>query len=192
MNSNIEIEAKVLLSEEEYNKIIVHFHLDRYPRIKQTNYYIDSETRVLKENGIALRIRESNDFELTLKTPLSEGLLEKNQNITWREYESLEKRGVFPEGQIKSFLEVLGFNIDKLKILASLTTERIEIHYKDGLMSLDRNVYNNQIDYELEMEQTSMDGAEELIKDLLKEVGIEEHAFNHVSKQARAINALTK
>ncbi len=192
MSSNIEIEAKVLLSEEDYEKVINHLHLDRYRRVRQTNFYIDSESRILKKNGIALRIRENEEFNLTLKTPLSEGLLEKNQTISWREYDALDKRGVFPEGPIKNFLEILGIAVDQLKIIASLQTERIELNYKDGLLSLDRNAYSNQVDYELEMEHTSMAGAEELIKELLNEIGIKEFTFNRVSKQARAIDALKK
>ena len=126
MQSNIEIEAKVLLSEEEYLTLIKYLHLERYKKIKQTNHYVDSVDRKLKANDIALRIRENEDFVLTLKTPLSEGLLEKNQTISWRDYSDLEEQGIFPNGDIKNFLEICGFNPLELKVLASLTTYRIE------------------------------------------------------------------
>ena len=109
MQSNIEIEAKVLLSEEEYLTLIKYLHLERYKKIKQTNHYVDSVDRKLKANDIALRIRENEDFVLTLKTPLSEGLLEKNQTISWRDYSDLEEQGIFPNGDIKNFLEICGF-----------------------------------------------------------------------------------
>ena len=72
MGSNIEIEAKVLVSKEEYNQVIKNLHLDTYYKFKQTNYYIDSDEYDIKKNGFALRVREKNqEFELTLKTPLS-------------------------------------------------------------------------------------------------------------------------
>ena len=48
MGSNIEIEAKVLVSKDEYNQIIKNLHLDTYYKFKQTNYYIDSDEYDIK------------------------------------------------------------------------------------------------------------------------------------------------
>ena len=192
MHSNIEIEAKVLLTKEQYSLVVSYLHLERYKKIKQTNHYIDSTSRVLKDNDFALRIREKDDFVLTLKTPLSEGLLEKNQTLSWREYDALEDQGVFPVGNIKSFLELCGFNTRELKVLASLTTHRIEFEYEDGLVCLDENIYGKNekiVDYELEIEAISMERAEELIKNLLSAAGINEFKFNTLSKQRRALEA---
>ncbi len=192
MNSNIEIEAKVLLTAEQYDLLVNHLGLDKYRKVRQTNYYIDSKERILKHNDIALRIREKEDFMLTLKTPLSEGLLEKNQVISWREYENFERTNVFPTGDIKLFLEMLGFNPNQLEILATLHTERIEMNVEDGLLSLDRNTYSNTTDYEIEVEASSMDRAEEICRKVLSEVGITDFKFNTLSKQNRAMNALNK
>lgn len=195
MHSNIEIESKVLLTEEEYLTLVSYLHLERYKRIKQVNHYIDSPSRTLKSNDFALRVRELDDFVLTLKTPLSEGLLEKNQSLTWREYDALEDEGIFPDGEIKDFLENCGFNVRELKVLASLTTYRIEFEYENGIVSLDENYYgeNNEIkDYELEFSSTSMEKAMEYTKQLLSEAKIKFRKFNTHSKQTRAIAAITK
>jgi uncharacterized protein YjbK len=192
MHSNIEIEAKVLLQKEQYDQVVSYLHLERYKKIKQTNHYIDSTSRVLRDNDFALRVREKDDFVLTLKTPLSEGLLEKNQTLSWREYDALEDESIFPIGNIKSFLELCGFNTRELQVLASLTTYRIEFEYEDGLVSLDENHYGKNgkvVDYELEIESASMERAEELVKRLLQEAGITEFKFNTLSKQARALEA---
>ena len=192
MHSNIEIEAKVLLQKEQYDQVVSYLHLERYKKITQTNHYIDSTSRVLRDNDFALRVREKDDFVLTLKTPLSEGLLEKNQTLSWREYDALEDESIFPVGNIKSFLELCGFNTRELQVLASLTTYRIEFEYEDGLVSLDENHYGKNgkiVDYELEIESTSMERAQELIKRLLQEAGITEFKFNTLSKQARALEA---
>lgn len=192
MHSNIEIEAKVLLQKEQYDQVVSYLHLERYKKITQTNHYIDSTSRVLRDNDFALRVREKDDFVLTLKTPLSEGLLEKNQTLSWREYDALEDESIFPVGNIKSFLELCGFNTRELKVLASLTTYRIEFEYEDGLVSLDENHYGKNgkiVDYELEIESTSMERAQELIKRLLQEAGITDFKFNTLSKQARALEA---
>ena len=45
------------------------------------------------------------------------------------------------------------------------------------------------VDYELEIEATSMERAEELIKNLLSAAGINEFKFNTLSKQRRALEA---
>lgn len=189
MSTNIEIESKVLLSKTDFEKVINVLHAERYKRIRQINHYIDTEDQALRRLGCALRIREKDDFVLTLKTPLSEGLLEKSQTISWKQYELLEKNNIFPDGNIKTFLEILGIKIDDLKILTSLTTDRIDIPYKEGLLSLDKNIYSGYYDYELEMEQTSIQYAEECLKEIcaLAEVPC---VFNTFSKQARAMNAL--
>ena len=192
MSSNIEIEAKVLLNVEEYEKIIDVLSLVKYRKVKQINYYIDTKDRFLKKNGIALRVREKDDFELTLKTPLSEGLLEKSEAITWRDFELLQDKNIFPEGNIKNFLSILGVKINELTILTCLQTERIDFQYKDGKISLDKNTYSGVVDYELEIEHTSMDKAQALTEEILKECGIEKKPQNHISKQARALNTLNK
>ena len=191
MSTNIEIESKVLLTKDDFEKVLDALRADRYKRIRQVNHYIDSEDQALRRLGCALRIREKDDFVLTLKTPLSEGLLEKSQTISWRQYDRLAKNNTFPDGDIKNFLEILGIKIEELKILTSLTTDRIEIPYKEGLLSLDTNVYSGNTDYELEMEQTSIQYAEECLQEICALANVP-CVFNTFSKQARAMNALKK
>ncbi len=191
MSTNIEIESKVLLNKDNFEKVIETLHADRYKRVKQINHYIDSKHQTLRRLGCALRIREKDDFVLTLKTPLSEGLLEKSQTITWKEYELFAKDKIFPEGPIKTFLEILGIKVSELEILTSLTTDRIEITYKEGTLSLDRNSYSNTIDYELEMEHTSIQHAQDCLVEVCKMADVP-CEFNLDSKQARAMKALKK
>ena len=193
MSSNIEIEAKVLLTENQYETIIEKLNLIKFRKIKQTNYYIDTPDRFLKKNGIALRIREKGEeFELSLKTPLSEGLLEKNEKISWRDFEHLNQKHIFPEGNISKFLSILGVNVDDLRILTSLCTERISIDYDTYGLALDKNTFSDITDYELEIESSSMDHAQEAVKNILESCNITSFEFNNVSKQARALNALKK
>lgn len=193
MSSNIEIEAKVLLLKDEYNAIIEKLNLQKYRKIKQTNHYIDTPDRYLKKNGIALRIREKDEeFELTLKTPLSEGLLEKNENISWRDFENLSERQIFPDGNIRKFLLILGVKVSDLKVLTSLCTERINVEFEGFELALDKNIYSNIVDYELEVESSSIERAQQEIENILNECDIKNFSFNKVSKQARALNALEK
>lgn len=190
MANAIEIEAKALVRSEDYKKLAKLFAA--YPRHTQTNYYIDSDDLTLAKNGIALRVREKKgEYELTLKTPLSEGLLEKNCVISLSQFEDFRSNGVFPKGDTSRFLTMLGFDVDRLKILISLTTERTDIEYKGGLLSLDRNSYLDTVDYEIEFEYNSLSGAEAIMKELFEQNDIPLE-FNHVSKTVRAMRALGK
>ena len=134
MSNAIEIEAKALVSQDDYRKLSKLFPSS--PRYTQTNYYIDSDDRILNKEGIALRIREKDgNYELTLKTPLSQGLLEKNAPITKAQFEEFRDHNVFPKGDLVRFLTMLDIDINTLKILTSLTTDRIDVEYEGGLLS---------------------------------------------------------
>ena len=190
MSNAIEIEAKALVSAEEYKKLAKAFRGS--PRYVQTNHYIDTEDRYLAKEGIAIRIREKGQaYELTLKTPLSEGLLEKNAPITYTQFAELRDFGEFPKTDITRFLIQLDIDVTKLKILTSLTTERIDVEYKGGLLSLDRNTYSGKTDYEIEFEYNSLNGAKKIMKDLFDENGIEVH-FSEQTKVHRAMAAIGK
>jgi len=190
MSTNIEIEAKALVKENDYKKFVKEFAKVSKKPYEQINYYVDDVDNNISNFGISLRIRKKvNDFELTLKTPLSEGLLEKNQNITINEFKALKENKAFPDGDIKRFLIMLGFDIDKLKIMASLKTTRIDIEYKDGLLSLDKNEYSKKVDYEIEYEYNSKNGAISILKNLFKKLKVD-YKENHDSKVVRAFNAI--
>lgn len=190
MSNAIEIEAKALLKEEQYRLIVSKFK--DLPRYRQTNYYIDSEDRILAKEGIALRIREKDGvYELTLKTPLSQGLLEKTNIISMNQFALLRDFGDFPHADLERFLKMLDIDVSKLKILTSLSTERIDVPYEGGLLSIDRNAYSGIVDYEVEFEYNNMEEAEKILLALLKENGIEAPLSN-LSKSHRAMAALKK
>lgn len=193
MATNIEIEAKALISKEDYNLVIKHLNADKYKKIKQINYYLDTDEFQLKNLGIGLRIREKDDFVITLKAPLAEGLLEKNEQITWKQYEELRDTNSFPDCGIKEFLKMLGFNPNDLRIVSSLQTERIEIpdFEEKGSLAIDKNTYNGIIDYELELEGNSLTKAKKYLKEICEQIGIE-YKDNLYSKQARALDTITK
>ena len=188
MSNAIEIEAKALVSQDDYRKLAKLF--PDSPRYTQTNHYIDSDTRILNKEGIALRIREKNgQYELTLKTPLSQGLLEKNCVITKQQFDDFKQKGIFPKGDTSRFLTMLDIDIATLKILTSLTTDRIDVEYKGGLLSIDRNCYSGKTDYEVEFEYNNLGGAKKVLSYLFKENGIA-YTFTKASKTRRAMEAL--
>ena len=78
MATNIEIEAKVLINKDEYNRIVRKLQKNILKDKVQVNYYIDTKDFQLKNAGIGLRVRAlNNEYVMTLKVPMSEGLLEK-------------------------------------------------------------------------------------------------------------------
>ncbi len=196
MYNSIEIEAKVLLNKEQYDKLYKFLKMDDTMSFTQANYYIDSEDWDLKNNDIALRIRyvqTQKRYVLTLKTPMSEGLLEKNQELKTSDAKKMIDENIFPEGEVKDFLELLEVDTSKLKIVAHMDTLRTEIRSeeKDEVISLDQNTYGDRIDYELEVDKSGMALAQARIAELLTPLGIPV-TFNTKSKQSRAIAACCK
>ena len=192
MSNNIEIEAKVILSRQDYKKVFDTLKTKITDTHTQTNFYIDSQDRVLKKNDIALRIREYNrTYVLTCKTPLSEGLLEKNQELSEKVALEMINLNRFPSRGIQDFLELLDIDVSNLEVLASLTTRRNELSIDSSKISLDENTYGNKVDYEIEVEDSAMKLAEDRIEEILKPLGIT-YSLNKVSKQMRAIKAITE
>ena len=190
MSNAIEIEAKALITQDEYRKIVKAFPECR--RYSQTNYYIDNDERILAKEGIALRIREKGGiYELTLKTQLSQGLLEKTKTIGMNEFTNLRDFGDFPHGDLEQFLIMLDIDVTQLKILTSLTTERVDVPYKGGLLSIDRNVYSGITDYEIEFEYNNLEGAKAIMARLFQENQIPVN-FTTASKVSRAMAAIGK
>jgi uncharacterized protein YjbK len=121
---------------------------------------------------------------------MAEGLLEKTQTLSREQFEDFETHGKFPEGDISDFIESLYISPSDLKIIATLTTLRIEQEYEDLTLAIDENRYGELQDFELEMEATSMKKAQYLLKKVCEEVGID-YKENLVSKQKRAMDALS-
>lgn len=190
MSNAIEIEAKVLVGQDDYRKLAKAFPNSK--RYVQTNYYIDSDDRVLAKYGIMLRVREKGGvYEMTLKTPLSQGLLEKNCSLSEEEFDALRDKNQFPKRDIARFLTMLDLDVDSLKVLTSLTTYRIDVNYEGGLLSIDRNEYSGKIDYEIEFEYNNLDGAKKILKALLDQYGIP-CTFSEATKVHRAMAAIGK
>ncbi len=190
MSTNIEIEAKILVNEKEFNQLKSLLQIDEKMKVTQTNYYVDDPKGSLRSYGFALRIRElGQTYTLTLKSPMAEGTLEKNQQITREAYLALQNKSIFPSGLIKDFLEMFGFVTSTLKIITFLTTDRYETTFEGRHVSLDKNHYHGLVDFEIESEESSLKNAAETLKLLCEKANIVYKA-NHISKYARAIKTL--
>lgn len=186
--NNIEIESKVLLTKSNYDKIIKELDFPKISKV-QTNYYLDSHDQILKHYGMILRVRQGEQkFIFTLKAPLSEGLLEKNQTLSTKEAEDLIDHNIFPDGEIKYFLETLHISHEELSVLATLTTSRKETTYNNTTLDISQNTYGDKVDYELECDSESELKSQSTLKEICDKFKIK-FELNTISKEDRAITA---
>lgn len=173
MSQNIEIEFKNMLTEEEFYLLKRYFKIEPEQFKKQINHYFDTYSFTLKDYGSALRIREKgSQFELTLKQPAQQGLLETNQMLAASQAEEALSTGKLPEGEVKDAVMKLIQNIEPLQYFGSLTTVRAEFQYMEGLLVLDHSYYLNIEDYELEYEVTNESEGYKVFSKLLEELKI--------------------
>lgn len=135
----IEKEKKVLLSQKEYSCLLEHFGTGK-PTIKQTNYYFDTDDLSMNERNITCRIRfKDGRYKATVKKHI---IAEESSYET-----EIEVRGGIHDN---IFID-LG-----LQMRGKLTTERCTLIESDHYtVFLDRNEYQNYVDYELEIEYAS-------------------------------------
>ena len=144
MKDFLEIEYKSLLSETEFGKLKKQF--SEFPPILQTNTYFDSEDRSLYQQHISLRIRQMNgEFVLTIKHPYGEHVQEYNAEIADSKLSTLVSHP-YIEKYINPYIS------REIGVLGTLSTSRISIPFRQGVLCLDQNMYLNKIDYELEYE----------------------------------------
>ena len=190
-SNNIEIEAKVLLSKKDYERLLANIPFN--PQVKvQENYFLDSEDRELKKYGMLVRLRRREGRnKLTMKAPLSEGLLDKSQMLTDEETTALLENNIFPRGDILDFLEILHIDSSRFQVLAELTTERYEGIYEGFEINISKNIYSGTVDYELECDSDSAFNSQNTLRSLCDHFDIK-YEPNVLSKETRAINAAQK
>lgn len=172
-NKNIEIEFKNMITTDEFTALMNFLNLRSEDFSEQENHYFDTPDFLLKEKGSALRIRKKyGSFELTLKQPHPEGLLETNEDLSESEAAEMIKNGKIPREQIKKSLEELGIKTDNLRYFGSLTTKRAEKEYNKGLAVLDHSRYLNKEDFEIEFEVDDRKEGKMVFLNLLQQLNI--------------------
>lgn len=189
MSKNLEIEAKGKLTKDEYEKIINSFDKQRYQY--QTNFYIDTPQFTLSDSKLGLRIRKEKDLlELTMKVPAEEGRIEINQKISPNEFENFLFNNVFPNGEIKRYLQIFYPKIaGDFFIFATLHNQRLIIELNDGEIAIDHFTYFDQEEYEIECESSSIKNAEKVLTEFLSKYKIK-YIKNTSTKLERVINLI--
>ena len=166
MSEHLEIEFKTLVSPQDFKRLIDHFAIQKTDFFTQTNHYFDTDDFQLKAQRMGLRIRVLADRgELTLKVPAPEGLLEINNHFI--------KRNHLPtEGAVAKKLQELGIEIASIHLIGSLKTARAEKQIPQGLLALDESWYNQQHDFELELEVTEAESGKQAFQTLMADLNI--------------------
>lgn len=135
----IELEKKVLLTKAEYECLINFCGIDARSFI-QMNYYYDSDDFRMNDMGITYRIREkSGKYKSTVK-----------KHCFGVNEQSLEK-----SREAKSQFDNSFFKNKDIKLQGSLETYRTVIAPLEGIeIAIDKNIYLDFTDYELEIEYT--------------------------------------
>lgn len=153
LTDSLEIEYKSMLTNREYNVLCEHFKLTPADFLIQKNNYFDLNNR-LRAKGCSLRIREfATDAELTLKMPKDNGLMEYNQPLSKEQATTAiatRKLAVVPT--IQNALDNFHLTFEQLNLLGSLTTKRAEFDISLGKLAIDESWYQEQHDFELELE----------------------------------------
>ena len=187
---SMEYEARVMIGESEYLKIKEEYlNIGRICReFTNKNTYFDSPDLYLTHHHMVLRIREIDDLEkeLTLKIKGEDGDIEITHNIeSEEEYQKLLS-GNISNLEIEKEISSRGGDIKSLGVITTLTTERVEVEFDDHLLVIDKNFYNNKIDFNLEVESTSRELAKEYLEKVISKYGIA-YKKDYISKSRRAI-----
>ena len=188
MSKNIEMERRVMLTESQYNALFSYassFHNKK--SFILVNHYFDDEYLSLRKAHHMLRIRNINDnqYELTLKVKGDNGDLEINEPISLDKVNELIKRFDYKNNDIMDRVRLV--TSKEIKYITSLKTERIEIHFPNYLLVLDKNYYSDVVDYDLEIEANDLDTANQTIQKYCTLFGMQ-YDPNYKSKSRRAIN----
>lgn len=173
MSQSIEIELKNILTKQEFNKLIKFFQFNDENFFTQENHYFDTKDFALKKAGCALRIRRKNNrYELTLKQPYGDGLLETNEHLTDEMAENMFQTGKTMVESIRNLIEGMKIDPNLMQYFGSLTTNRAETAYKNGLIVLDHSYYLNKEDFEIEYEVSNREKGLEVFSELLLHLDI--------------------
>ena len=195
MERSHEYELKLMLSEQEYNNLLL---FDGGVPYTQKNTYFDTPGFDMYAKQIVIRVRKKKDvIELTVKTKFQgesdAGVISMVENtINLNEAEAAELTN--GKISISQYLEEMPvFKDEKLMPIGSITTIRknICINEKLPVAELDKSTYNGRTDYELEWE-LEKNKYKSAVKSLGK-LGLElKSRRTGMSKYGRFINSMLK
>ncbi|KRL61789.1 CYTH domain-containing protein [Latilactobacillus fuchuensis] len=176
MTQTTEREFKTLITKAQFNQI-----KNEHPTaltVHQTNYYFELPDQQLRQQGLALRIRQfAADAEQTLKVPTNSAqrtLIEITEPLSLDVAEQLvQQQTIQPDGPIMTYFNEQALNWPALTIWGYSTTERTIFNAPQGQLMLDQTSFPDQfVDYELELEVTDFQTARPYFEQLVQHYSI--------------------
>ena len=192
-----EYETRLMLTEEQYF-FIVTYYMNIQPNkhfLQNTNHYFDTDDLYLRDHHMTLRVRIINDVksELTLKIKGEDGDEEVTDGLSPKEQELLLEQNIFPYGQVRNRLMLLPYPLNKYHRITSLFNRRLEIEFEDHILVVDKNTYEDEVDYNLEIESSvGIVHAKELLKEYASKFDLTLSREKYIGKARRAITAALK
>lgn len=190
MTQQLEIEFKNLLTKQQYEHLLQEFSIQENAIHRQTNHYFDTPSQAIKKRQSGLRIRQiDNYYECTLKEKSAEHTHIETTDVLTAEQaqQMLEGQGFYAQ-EVAKKLTLYHIPLNELAVFGSLTTDRIEIPYKDGLLVFDHSFYLQCDDYEVEYESKDATKGNVIFNDFLQQYHIEKKVTE--KKIARFMKAL--
>ncbi|MCR5185338.1 MAG: CYTH domain-containing protein [Bacilli bacterium] len=190
-----ELEERVMLTKNQYLNIedFLKSTYENYRITHQKNRYLDDNKRTINSLRHVLRIRSfthSKNRELTYKVDGVDGDIEYNQILTYYWFRKLTQESRLLPGEVSEALLKDNVDINSLKVLVDLRTRRLEVSLKDYTIVLDANLYNDIVDYNLEVESNiSKEHAKKVILDFCKKFDLT-YQDDYVVKSLRALNSI--
>ncbi len=131
-----EFEQKIMLTEAEYNHLMMLFgQSDK--TVPQTNYYFDTDDLSMNRQNVTCRIRMKNGkYKATIKIHIPDSDCSTEIDLPT------------PGSTNDNVFTAMG-----LKLRGELTTERTRLFKNNEFeIELDKNIYLDVVDYELEIE----------------------------------------
>lgn len=154
----IENEFKIMLTSEQYEKLLSQYKWDK--TVVQTNHYYDTDDLGLSDAHITCRVREIDGaYFLQMKFPAA------------REYSRVELEkplSALPETiSADNLLKPDGHDaLPDVKRLGALTTTRSVKQFNGAEIDLDKSEYFGITDFELEIEFTDETAARSLLAEI--------------------------
>lgn len=179
MNTNIEKEYKILLSEEQFHAVEAQYENLEYH--KQVNTYYDTLEHTIEKIHGAMRIRElDNSYIFTMKLILDGDLYEFECPV------DANSPTVFERNDIQELMHAHHIQ-GPFYETASLTTWRAMVCSEDAELCFDKSSYNGHQDFEIEYEYKREHDGLQIFQNILKPANIK-YEKNCRSKIRRALD----
>ncbi|WP_339261612.1 CYTH domain-containing protein [Lysinibacillus sp. FSL K6-3209] len=190
MAQQLEIEFKNILTKQQYEQLLEKFQIQKNAIHRQTNHYFDTPTNAIRNLQSGLRIRMINNYyECTLKEKTSNHThLETTDELTAAQAEKMLAGQGFYAPEVAKRLASHNIALKQLAVFGSLTTDRVEIPYKDGLLVFDHSFYLQCDDYEVEYESKDEIKGKAIFDEFLQQYDIKKQIAE--KKIARFMKAL--